>query len=134
MSDVVHDGPLIVERGPGATTGRHLKDDAAKRPDVDGTLAAFVGALDDFRRHVHGSSGHGFLLAGQAGGGVGEVGVVWLEGLVLAGDDFSGTEVDIFDYSVVIEEDVYRRSALYDRSLSSVSVLSGLMSRWQMPL
>ena len=115
LGDVVHDRPLVVEAGPGATAGAHFEDDAAEGPNVDGAEAAFVGALDDFGRHVHGCAGHGFLLLGNfressrgvgcgAGGGVDFRGR--LEGFVAPGYDFGGAEVDVFDDAVVIEEDI----------------------------
>lgn len=120
LRDVVHDGPLVVERGPGSAARAHFQDDAAERPDVDGALAAFVLPFDHFGRHVHGGAGHGFLFrgghAGRAGGaeavvfvgggGGGCGGWVCLEGFALAGDDFGGAEVDVLDYAVVVEEDV----------------------------
>ena len=86
-------------------------------------------AFDHFGGHVHGGAGHGFLFGGGDAGGAGgvEVGavgvggagvgvggggrcgrVVGLEGFALAGDDFGGAEVDVFDYAVVVEEDVWR--------------------------
>ncbi len=108
LRNVVHDGPLVVEGRPGPAASAHFEDDAAERPDVDGTQAAFVAAFDDFGGHVHGGAGHGFLLGGDfgAGAGAGDGGGVWLEGFVLAGDYFGGAEVDVFDYAVVVEEDV----------------------------
>ena len=62
LGDVVHNGPLIVETCPGTAAGAHLKNDATEGPDVYRTETAFVGAFDDFRRHVHWSAGHGLLL------------------------------------------------------------------------
>ena len=118
LRDVVHDCPFVVEAGPGAAAGAHFKDDAAEGPDVDGAEATFVAAFDYFGGHVHGGAGHGFLLLGGFGeGGSGGV-AVWgggevvggrLEGFVLAGYDFCGAEVDVFDYAVVVEEDVWWR-------------------------
>lgn len=100
LGDVEHDGPLVVEGGPGAAAGGHLEDDAAEGPDVDGAGAAGVLALDDFGGHVHGCAGHGFV-------GFGEDGAVAVdEGFALAGDDFRGAEVDVFDYAIVVEEDI----------------------------
>ena len=108
LRDVIHNRPLVVQRCPGAAAGAHFEDDAAERPDVDGALAAFVLALDDFGRHVHGSAGHGLLLARDPGGGTTSGGgvVVGLEGFALAGDHFSGAKIDVFDYTVVVEENV----------------------------
>ena len=42
LSDVVHDGPFIVETGPRSTASAHLKDNATERPDVDGAVTALV--------------------------------------------------------------------------------------------
>ena len=92
-------------------------------------MAAFGGAFDDFGRHVHGGAVHGFLLLrgdrevgvlgkGEAVPGSGLVvliggrrglvgrGARGLEGLALAGDHLSGAKIDVFDYAVVVEEDV----------------------------
>ena len=100
LRDVVHDGPLVVEQGPGPAAGRHFEDDAAERPDVDGAVPARRRlAFDDFGRHVHGRAGHGFLAAAAVGVAVGER-------LALARDDFGRAEVDVFDDAVVVEEDV----------------------------
>jgi len=108
LRDVVHDRPLIVQGRPGAAAGAHFQDDAAKRPDVDGTLAAFVLAFDNFGGHIHGGAGHGFLFARNPRGGTAGGGgvVVGLEGFALAGDDLGGAEVDVLDYTIVVEEDV----------------------------
>ena len=62
LGDVVHDGPFIVEARPGTAAGAHLENNASERPDVDRSETAFVGAFDDFRRHVHWSASHGLLL------------------------------------------------------------------------
>ena len=35
LSNVVHDGPFVVETGPWTTTCTHFQDDAAKGPDID---------------------------------------------------------------------------------------------------
>lgn len=146
LRDVVHDGPLVVQTCPWATTGAHFQDDAAERPHVDGAEAAFVAAFDDFRGHVHRCTGHGLLLLrdfGQGGGvecfvvgGGGCFG--WrLEGFVLAGYDFGGTKVDVLYYAIVIEEDVWRASRSELNSAVGfwgISLLSGLISRWAIPL
>lgn len=102
LSDVVHDGPLVVEGSPGAAPRAHLENDAAERPDVDGAVAAFVETLDHFGGHVHRGTRHGFLFPRHAAG----AGVLRLEGFALAGDDLGGAEVDEFDDAVVVEEDV----------------------------
>lgn len=104
LGDVVHDSPLIVQARPRPTTGAHFEDDAAQGPDVDGAVAAFVEALDHFGGHVHGRAGHRLLFSGHAAG----AGVLGLERFTLAGDDFGGAEIDEFDDTVVVEEDVYR--------------------------
>lgn len=65
LRDVEHDGPLVVEGGPGAAARGHLEDDAAEGPDVDGAGAAGVLALDDLGGHVHGRAGHGFVGFGE---------------------------------------------------------------------
>lgn len=101
LGDIEHDGPFVVEGCPGAATGGHLEDHAAEGPDVDGAGAAGVLALDDFGGHVHGGSGHGFVGFGDGGGFAVD------EGFALAGDHFGGAEIDVFDYAVVVEEDVY---------------------------
>lgn len=103
LGDVVHDGPFVVERGPGPAARAHFEDDAPERPDVDGAMAALVEALDDFGGHVHGGPRHGFLFARDAPG----TGVLRLEGLALAGDDLRGAEVDKFDDAVVVQKDVW---------------------------
>lgn len=36
LRDVIHDGPLVVETGPGPPPSAHLEDDAPKGPDIDG--------------------------------------------------------------------------------------------------
>lgn len=113
LGNVVHDGPLVVEARPGAAAGAHLKDHAAKRPDIYRTETAFIGAFDDFRGHVHWSAGHGLLLcwnfreAGTTCGGEWCF-VGWLECFILAGNDFGGAEIDVFDDAIVVEENIYR--------------------------
>lgn len=113
LGDVVHDGPFVVETRPGTAAGAHFEDHAAERPDINRTETAFVGAFDDFRRHVHWSAGHGLLLcwnfreAGTACGGqwcfVGR-----LECFTLAGNDLCGAEIDVFDDTIVVKENIYR--------------------------
>lgn len=103
LSDIIHDRPFIIQARPGPAAGAHFQDDAAEGPDVDGAVAAFVLALDDFGGHVHGGAGHGFLFARDAA----RAGVLRLEGFALAGDDFGGAEIHEFDDAVVVEEDVY---------------------------
>lgn len=98
LGDVVHDGPLVVEIGPGASPGRHLEDDAAEGPNVNGTKVARVLALDHLGRHVHGRSSHG-LVGLRAGD-------VLHECSALASDQFGGAEIDVFDDAIVVEEDV----------------------------
>lgn len=96
LRNVVHDGPLVVQGRPRSAACRHLKDHAAERPDVDdaGAAGACVAA-DDFGRHVHGRSLHGFFLA-ACDGGVGD------HGFALARDYFGRAEVDVFDHAVLI--------------------------------
>lgn len=107
LRNIIHNRPFVVQGRPRAAAGAHLEDDAAERPDVDGALAAFILAFDDFGGHVHRGAGHGFLLAGDPGARAATDGrVVGLEGFALTGDDFGSAEVDIFDYAVVVEEDV----------------------------
>ena len=36
--------------------------------------------------------------------------MVRLEGLALAGDDFGSAEVDVFNYTVMVEQDIWGRS------------------------
>ncbi len=145
LRDVVHDSPFVVQTRPGATARAHFEDDAAERPDVDGAEAAFVAAFDDFGGHVHWGSGHGFLLLrdfGQ-GGGV-ECFVVggrcfgWgLEGFVLASDDLGGTKVHVLYNAIVVEEDVWRAARSENGSVEGfggLNLLSGLISRWAIPL
>lgn len=113
LGDIVHDGPLVVEARPGTAAGAHFENHAAERPDIYRTETALVGPFDYFRGHVHWSAGHGLLLcwnfreAGTACGGE------WcfvggLECFILAGNDFCGAEVDVFDDTIVIEENIYR--------------------------
>lgn len=125
LRDVVHDGPLIVQTCPWATTGAHFKDDAAEGPDVDGAEAAFVAAFDDFRGHVHRRTGHGLLLLRGFGQGDGvEISIISggrcfgrrLEGFVLASYDFGGTEVDVLYYAVVIKKYVCQGEQLATKS------------------
>lgn len=97
LRDVVHDGPLVVERGPGAATGRHLEDDATEGPDVDGAIAPRVLAFDHLRGHVHRGAGHGFIGFAGFGGH---------EGFALAGDDFGCAEIYVLDDTVMVEENV----------------------------
>jgi hypothetical protein len=94
---VIHDGPFVVHGSPGATTGCHFENHTAKRPDVDGTVATGGAASDDFRGHVHGSASHGALAALSSVGS---------KGSTLSGDKFCGAKVDVFDYTIVIEENV----------------------------
>lgn len=98
LRDVVHDGPLVVQVGPRSSPGGHLEDDAAERPDVHGTKVAWVLALDDFGRHVHGRSRHGLV-----GLGAGEI---IDQSAALASDHLGRAEVDVFDDAVMVEEDV----------------------------
>jgi hypothetical protein len=97
LRNVVHDGPFVVHGGPWSATSCHFEDNAAERPHVDGAVAARGTATNHFGGHVHGRAGHGALatLAGVGG-----------DGAALAGDEFGGAEVDVFDYTVVVEEDV----------------------------
>ena len=62
LGDIVHNCPLVVKACPRTAASAHFEDDAAKRPDIYRTEAAFVGAFNDFRGHVHGGAGHGLLL------------------------------------------------------------------------
>lgn len=98
LCNIVHDGPLVIQAGPRTTACGHLKDDAAQRPDVYGALFARVLALDDFGRHVHGRSRHGFV--GVA------VGMRCYQRLSLAGDDLCGAEIHVLNYSRVIEQNI----------------------------
>lgn len=100
LGDVVHNGPFVVHGCPWASTSSHLKDDAPERPDVHSTMATSAATLDDFGRHVHGSTGHGLLTALARGGVFGG------EGLALLGNDFGGAKVDKLDDTVVVEENV----------------------------
>lgn len=68
-------------------------------------MTTFVKTLDDFRRHVHRRASHGLLLARDTA----SAGILRLQGFTLASDDFGGAEIDEFDDTVVVEEDVYRR-------------------------
>jgi hypothetical protein len=99
LGDVVHDGPLVVEVGPGPAAGGHLEDDTTQRPNVDSAEVAWVFALDDFGGHVHGRACHGFvgLRAGE----------VLNQGTPLPGDELRCAEVDVLDDAVVVEEDVW---------------------------
>jgi hypothetical protein len=100
LGDVVHDGPLVVHRRPGTAPRCHFQDHAAERPDVDGAVAARGAAADDFGGHVHRGAGHGVLAAALASVDGGE-------GAALARDELGGAEVNVFDYAVVVEEDVW---------------------------
>ncbi len=124
LGNVVHDGPLVVEVRPRPAARRHLEYDAPQRPDVDGAKVARVFTLDYFRGHVHGGAGHGFVGLGA--------GQVLDEGAALSGDELGGAEVDIFDYAVVVEEDVCGEvvsMALDFKRREVVGLLSGLISR-----
>ncbi len=108
MRNVVHNRPFVIQGSPRAAAGAHFEDDAAEGPDVDGALATLVLAFDDFGGHVHRGAGHGFLFTRDPGGDstAGRSHVVGLEGFTLTGDDFGGAKVDVFDHTVVVEEDV----------------------------
>jgi hypothetical protein len=97
LGDVVHDGPFVVHRCPGAAAGRHFEDHAAERPYVDGAVAARGAAADNLGGHVHWGSGHGTLTALTRVGG---------EGTALSCNEFSSAKIDVFDYTVVVKEDV----------------------------
>lgn len=98
LGDVVHDGPLVVEVGPGPAARRHLEDDAPERPDVDGPEVARVLALDHLGRHVHGRARHRLVGLGA--------GQVLDERAALPRDELGRAEVDVLDDAVVVEEDV----------------------------
>lgn len=100
LRDVVHDGPFIVETCPRPPASRHLEDDTAERPYVNGAGTAGSLAFDDFGGHVHGRAGHGFVAFGE-GRGIGAD-----ERLALPGDHLGGAEVDVFDYAAMVEEDI----------------------------
>lgn len=119
MCNIIHDSPLVVEGRPGTAASAHFENDAAERPDINGTEAAFVAAFDDFRGHVHGGAGHRFLFLGNfgkggCGGGIvicgGGFGLLRLESLILAGYHFSRAKVNVFYYAIVVKEDVYGKS------------------------
>ena len=108
MGDVVHNGPFVVEACPGTAASAHFKYHAAKGPYVYRTKTAFVGAFDDFRGHVHWSAGHGLLFRRNFGKADPACGGEWcfvrgLECFVLAGNDFGGAEVYVFDDPVVVK-------------------------------
>ncbi len=112
MGDIVHNGPLVVEARPWTAAGAHFENHAAERPDIYRTETAFVGAFDDFRGHVHWSAGHGLLLCWNFREPSTACGGEWcfvggLECFILAGNDFCGAEVDVFDDTIVIEENIY---------------------------
>ena len=110
MGDVIHNRPFVVQAGPGTPSGAHFQNHAAERPDVDGALTAFAGSFDHFGGHVHGRACHGLLLAGGAPGGAGRRRLlVELERFPLAGDYLGGAEIDVFYYTVVVEEDIYQK-------------------------
>lgn len=97
LRDVVHYGPFVVHGCPGTATGCHFENHAAERPYVDGAMATGGAAADHFGGHVHWGSGHGALAALTRVGG---------EGTALSCNEFSGAEIDIFDYTVVVKQDV----------------------------
>lgn len=99
LCDVVHDCPLVVEVSPRAAARRHLKDDAAQRPNVDRSEMSGVFAFDHFGRHVHGRTSHGLIRLGA--------GKVLYEGAALPGNELGGTEVYVLDDSVMIKKDIY---------------------------
>lgn len=101
MSNVVHDGPLVVHGRPGTATSSHFEDHAAERPDINSAVAAGASAANYFGRHVHGCTGHGALVTLTCGVVFGG------EGPTLASDDFCGAEVDKLDYTVVVEENIW---------------------------
>ena len=112
LGDIVHNGPLVVETRPWTAASAHFKNHAAKRPDIYRTETAFVGAFDDFRGHVHWSAGHGLLLCWNFREPSTACGGEWcfvggLECFILAGNDFCGAEIDVFDDTIVIEENIY---------------------------
>lgn len=113
MGDVVHNGPLVVKACPRTATSAHFEDDTAERPDIYRTEAAFVGAFDDFRGHVHGGARHGLLLCRNFREAGSACSSEWrfvggLECFILAGNDLCSAEVDIFDDAIVVEEDIFR--------------------------
>lgn len=62
-------------------------------------MAAGTAAFNDFGGHIHGSAGHGALLAATSG-------IVDSKGSTLAGDELSCTKIDKFDDTIVIEKDI----------------------------
>jgi hypothetical protein len=98
LCNVVHDSPLVVERGPRSTASSHLENNAAQRPYVHGPIPAWILTFYDFRGHVHWSASN--ILLGFSHRGIRN------EGFALASDDFCCAEVDIFNDTAVIEENV----------------------------
>lgn len=100
LSNVVHDSPLVVHGGPGATTSSHFKNHAAERPDIHSAETASAASTDYLRGHVHRGTSHGALTA------LTRRVVFCCEGATLAGNKFCRAKVDKFDHTVVVEEDV----------------------------
>ena len=100
LGDVVHDCPLVVHGRPRSATSSHLENDTAERPDINRAVTAGTAATDYFGRHVHRCSGHGALAALTCGV------IVNSEGTTLAGDELCGAEVNEFDDTVVVKQDV----------------------------
>jgi hypothetical protein len=101
LGNVVHDGPLVIHRSPGTTTCCHFEDDTTKGPDVNCAVSALAATTNDLGRHVHGRSGHGALAALASGI------VLSSKGSTLAGNEFSGTEIDKLDDTIMVKEDVW---------------------------
>ena len=90
-------------------TCRALEDDAAYGPHVHRALLAAAFTLDRLGREVHGRAGERV--------GVGRTGLAQRrtavahprpgrERLLVLGEDFGGTKVDILDCAVAVEQDV----------------------------
>ena len=133
LGDIVHDGPFIVEARPRTAASAHLEDHAAEGPYVYRTETAFVGAFDDLRGHVHWSAGHGLLLCGNFRKTDPACGGEWcfiggLECFVLAGNDFGGAEVDVFDDAIVVKQNVYENGwlATGQKDLTNMTLTFGL--------
>jgi hypothetical protein len=74
---------------------------ATERPDVHGAMAASGAAANYLGRHVHGCASHRILAA--------LTGVDGSESSTLSGDELCGAEINVFDYTVMIEENVWRK-------------------------
>ena len=125
--------PFIVKIAPRFLSCRKLKNNATQGPNVHGTVTAAFVILDDFRRHVHGRASKTVHSQTTTQSSFGRATRALHRPLVFR-EYLGRTKVDEFDHSEVIQKNVSRPVSSYTKFCTDEHSLSGLISRWTIPL